>query len=172
MSPVSGDTVQDVKRQSYIDHSDDDGQIERLIAAARDHAEHYCGTRLATQTIVVKCDCFADLARLPTAPVQSITSITYLDAEGATATLSTDVYELRADGLDAAVVLKYDQTWPAIQQRSRITVTAVVGYADLPPAIKHAMLLWVGGAFENRENAAALSWTAFDSLLCNFRRGA
>lgn len=164
-------TAQEVKRQSYIDHDDDNDILTRLIATARDHAERYCGARFGTQTVTVKCDGFADMARLPEAPVQSITSIAYVDTAGTTQTLSTDVYELRSDGLDASIALKYNQTWPAIQPGSRITVTAVVGYADTPPAVKHAMILFIASAFENREPTAAEDWTAFDSLLCNFRRG-
>ncbi len=110
-------------------------------AAARSHVEAYCGTRLASQTVSIKCDGFSDFVRLSESPVQSVSSVSYVDASGATQTLSADVYELRSDGLEAAIVLKYGQAWPSIRQGSRITVTVVVGYAAVPPAIVHAMLL-------------------------------
>ncbi|SKA31035.1 head-tail connector protein [Consotaella salsifontis] len=164
-------TLDDVKRQVYVDHDDDNDLIERLIAAARDHVERYCGAMFASQTVTIKCDEFGDFSYLPVAPVSSISSIEY-DAIGGTAvTLPTSVYELRSDGIESRIVLKYGQQWPPIQPGSRITVTAVVGHDDVPPAVKHAMLLYIANAFENRENAADGGWTTMDSLLCNFRRG-
>lgn len=165
------------KQQCNIDPDDteDDALLDRLIAAARNHVEKYCGSRFAAQTITVKCDCFADMARLPEAPVASITSISYIDTAGNSQTLAASVYELRADGLEAAIVLKYSQAWPAIQPGSRITVVAVVGYAAAPEAVAQAMLGLVAHWEENRasvvigETSSAVDMFV-DSLLCNHRR--
>ena len=138
---------------------------------ARNHVESYCDIRIGAQTIVAKCDSFNDLARLPDAPVTSITSITYVDTDGATQTLATSVYELRADGLEAAVVLKFNQSWPAIQPGSRIIVTAVVGYTTAPPAVHHAMLVRIADHFTDHETVASGDFSTFDALLVNHRRG-
>lgn len=165
-------TTAEVKRRLHVDFADDDADIDLLIQSARDHGQKYCNVRFASQTVELKCDGFCDFARLPEAPVASVSSISYVDTDGATQTLATSVYELRADDLDAAIVTKYGQQWPAIQIGSRITVTAVVGYSAAPAAVKHAMLLWIADAYENRENAKIEDWTALDALLCNFRRGA
>lgn len=166
-------TLTEAKRHVHADDfTDDDAELGMLIASARNHVEKYCNTRFATQTVAVKCDCFADMARLSEAPVQSVISIQYVDTNGTTQTLAETVYELRADGLESAITLKYGQSWPAIQHKSRITLTAVAGYADAPPAVKHAILLFLSGGYEMRENAAADAWTTFDCLLSNFRRGA
>lgn len=167
--PVS---AAEVKAQAEIDFTDDDTLITLLIAGARAFAEKYCGTRFATQTISVKCDCFSDFAKFAEAPVQSVTSITYVDTDGATQTLATSVYELRNDGLEVSIVLKYGQTWPATQVGSRITVVAVVGYTTVPDDVKRALLLYIAGGYANRENMKDSDWTAFDSLLCNHRRNA
>jgi uncharacterized phiE125 gp8 family phage protein len=161
-----------VKHQCVVLHDDDDGLFEGLIATARDHVERYCGTPLATQTVEAKCDCFGDMTRLSLAPAQSVTSIEYVDTAGAQQTLAASVYEERFDGLEAAIVTKHGQNWPAIQPGSRITLTAVVGYEEFPPSIKHAMLLWIADAYEQRENKELPGWSAFDALLCNHRRGA
>jgi uncharacterized phiE125 gp8 family phage protein len=165
-------TIDEVKAQCLVDSDDDDAELENLIAAARDHVERYCNIRLATQTVEVKCDSFADMERLPVAPAQSVTSIEFRDTAGATQTVSADVYEERFDDLEAAIVLKYGQRWPAIQPGSRITLTAVVGYEAVPPAVKVAMLVFIADSYNQRENAKAEDWTALDYLLCNFRRGA
>jgi uncharacterized phiE125 gp8 family phage protein len=154
-----------------IDGNDGDAEIAFLISAARAFVEKYCGTRLVTQTIEIKCDGFADFVRLPDGPIQSVVSIGYVDASGDAQTLSGDIFELRADGLEACIVLKPGQSWPAVQRGSRILVQLVAGYADVPADIKHALLLHVGANHEQRENSTASLWTAVDALLCNHRRG-
>jgi len=166
--PVS---VEEAKRQCNVFHSDDDALFGALIAAARDYVERYCNTPLATQTIEVKCDGFCDFDWLPVAPSQSVTSIAYVATDGTDATVSLTDVEQRFDGLNASIVPAYGKQWPAIQHGSRITLTAVVGYDSLPPSIKHAMLLWIADAYEQRENKDMPGWTAFDALLCNHRRG-
>lgn len=162
-------TVVEARRQCNVFHDDDDVYFNGLIAAARDHAERYLGTPIAEQTVEVKCDCFADFSRLSVAPVSEV-DIAYTDTDGQPQTLADSVYELRADGLEVSIVLKYGQAWPPTQVGSRISVTAVVGYEEIPPAIKHAMLLWISEAYEKRENGEIPEWTAFDNLLWNYRR--
>lgn len=164
-------TLDEAKARLNIYHDDQNADTQLIIDATLNHVEKYCGTRFAEQTIVAKCDAFADFCRLPEAPVQSVTSITYVDTDGAPQTLADTVYELRNDGLDVAIVKKYGQSWPAIQKGSRITLEAVVGYEDAPPAVKHAMLLFIGSGYQYRENEKDEGWTVLDSLLCNFRRG-
>lgn len=124
--------------------ADADGVIARLVATETGFVEKYCGIYTASQTVVVKCDDFGSFSRLPVAPVTSITSATYVDAAGDSQTLANTVYELRADGLVSSVVLKFGQSWPTIQPGSRVTVTAVAGFATAPPEIVSAILLRVG----------------------------
>lgn len=161
------------KEQCHVEAADTtfDNELNRLIAAARGYAERVCGVRFYTQTVAIKCDSFDDLAWLPEAPVQSITSIEYVDTSGASQTLASSVYEERLDGLDPQVVLKYGQTWPAIQPGSRITVTAVVGHATVPDDVLQAMLLYIEHLFTGVEMTALGGWTDVDNLLFNHRRG-
>lgn len=165
-------TIAEARQQARSDIDTDlDAELTRLITVARNHVEAYCGIRIGAQTIVAKCDSFDDLARLPDAPAASITSITYVDPDGVTQTLSTDVYELRADDLEASVVLKFNQSWPSIQPGSRITVTAVVGYTTAPPAVHQAMLVRIADFFSGHEAVTSKDFTTFDALLVNHRRG-
>jgi uncharacterized phiE125 gp8 family phage protein len=163
-------SIEQVKRQSRIDGDDEDALIGDLIEEVTDHTERYCGLRLPVQTLEMRCDAFADMAVLPDGPVQSITSIEYIAPDGIETALATDVYELRAEGLVPSIVLRYGKAWPSIQPGSRIVVTAVAGFDELPPAIRNAMRLWVAKSFEQRENAPDDKWSAFDSPLSNFRR--
>ena len=170
-------TSAQAKAQLNIDSSDTtwDTLLAILIASARDHAEKVCATRFAQRTsVALLCDSFDDFARLPEAPITAV-AITYVDEAGDTQTLASSVYELRATELEAAIVLKYGQTWPAIQYGSRITVTATVGFSTVPPAAVAAMLLLVGHWFRNREaSAAALAEIPIgvNDLLINLRRNA
>jgi uncharacterized phiE125 gp8 family phage protein len=162
----------EAKAHLMVDFADDDSELDLLIKSARDHAERYCGTRFATQTVEVACDSFADFERLSEAPVQSISSIKYIDTEGVEQTLDAAVYELRADGMDPSIALKAGQRWPSVQAGSRIKLVAIVGYDVVPPAVKHAILLFIGGGYADRENTKQDGWSVFDSLLCNYRRNA
>jgi uncharacterized phiE125 gp8 family phage protein len=159
-----------LQARSEVD-TDLDAELTRLITVARNHVEKICGVRLGTQTIVVRCDCFDDMARLPDAPVQSVTSIQYVDTAGDTQTLATSVYELRADGIEASIILKYGQAWPATQSGSRITLTAVVGFSAPEPAHVHAMLLFIAEQFSSHEPVEIAGMTTLDALLINHRRG-
>jgi uncharacterized phiE125 gp8 family phage protein len=169
-APTEPITVDDAKRQCVVLHEDDDLLFDGLIAAARDYVEKYTGTPLAPQTVEIKCDSFADMARLPVAPVTSVT-VSYIDTAGAEQTIDDADIDLRADGLEASVVPAYGKRWPIPRSGSRITMKAEVGYETLPASIKHAMLLWIADAYEQRENTSLPGWTAFDALLCNYRRG-
>ncbi|AHF86707.1 hypothetical protein RLEG3_18465 [Rhizobium leguminosarum bv. trifolii WSM1689] len=170
-APSEPISKEEAKRQCSVLHDDDDALFDALITAARDHVERYCNTPLATQTVELKCDAFCDFDRLPLAPAQSVTSIAYVAADGTDATVAPSDIEERFDGLEASIVPAYEKQWPVPRNGSRIALTAVVGYESMPPSIKHAMLLWIAEAYEKRENDAPPSWTAFDALLCNHRRG-
>lgn len=165
------------KAHLRIDGTDEDDLLVSLIGAARSHLENACGIRFARRTsVALKCDAFADLARLPEVPVASVASIVYLDTAGASQTLSTSVYELRADGVEAAIVLKSGQSWPAIQYGSRITVTATLGYETAPEEITLAMSMLVAHFYDNRSAVNVGNITSelpftVNALISNHRRG-
>jgi uncharacterized phiE125 gp8 family phage protein len=132
----------------------DDAVLNDAQKAARAHVEAVTGTRLVTQTVEVKAESWNDLAALPIAPIQAVSSIAYVDTDGATQTLAGAVYDARIEGLAPLVVLKHGQAWPPIQPGSRITLTAVVGYGEpgsQPPSVLHAIRLIVGDFYANRE---------------------
>lgn len=174
------DMVRQLNAQGTLDE-DLIQQLEEQIQSARTYVEDYTGTRLITQTLTLRTDDWADLSGLPVAPVQSITSITYVDVDGATQTLAASVYEARLYGLEPSVVLKYNQTWPTIQTGSQITVTAVAGYgaagSNVPSPIMQAMKLLAADMFRFRETAQSGSIstaypveTTVQNLLANYRK--
>lgn len=161
----------------------DDTYITSLIAAATAYLDGWSGIlgrALVNQSWTQGVDAFASPLRLPLAPVQSITSVTYYDADNASQTLASSVYTLLDDELGPFVTLQADQSWPGTFSREdAVTVTYVAGYgaagSDVPASIRHAIKLLVGNFYENRE-AVVIGQTpvelpmAVHALLSPYRR--
>jgi uncharacterized phiE125 gp8 family phage protein len=161
--------LEDAKTHCRVDGGDSDSELGSMIAAARGFVEDYCGIKLVSQTVVLRCSSFCDFIDLPIAPISSVTSITYLDSSGVEQTLSTDVYETVLTDLEPTIRLKFNQSWPSVREASdAIRVTVSAGYASLPAPIHHAMLLMIGQWFDSRA-VGELSEGA-KSLLSNYRR--
>lgn len=154
VEPIS---TAEAKAQLGIDGADFDALLAIYIKAARQHVESYTGLALITQTRLLRASAFADLARLPAAPIASVASVEYLDTDGAEQTLPADVYEAVLVGLEPEVRLKVGQSWPVGRAvRDAIRVSAVCGFgatgAAVPEPIRLAMLLLAGDFLANRED--------------------
>lgn len=136
--------------------NEDDALIAAFIAAATDHLDGYTGIlgrALVTQSWRQAFTGFGCM-RLPLGPAASIAEIKYFDAAGIQQTIENTVYDLFSDARGAYVDLKPGQSWPSTFNRpDAVTVTYVAGVAaaDVPPAIKVAIMLMVGNWYENRE---------------------
>jgi uncharacterized phiE125 gp8 family phage protein len=164
-------TLADAKIWGRFDTSDDDTRITGALTAARAYVESFTGTYLIAQTVTIKCDKFSDAVNsIPLAPVASISSITYVDTSGNSQTLSTDIYEVRTDGLETALALKFGQVWPSTQDGSRITIVAGCGYATgtIPPPVLQAIRLLTIAEVDGARDGATSA--AVDMLLANYRR--
>jgi uncharacterized phiE125 gp8 family phage protein len=169
-------TLAEAKIQCRVDDDDTsfDDDLNHLVKAARVHAEYYCGVYFATQTVRAQCDSFIDMARLPMAPVQSVSSIAYIDTAGDPQTVAAETFSLRQDAFEPAIRIKRGQTWPAIEIGSRITLEAVVGGVP-DDDVRHAMKMLVAHWFVTREAVIIGTITAnvpisVDALLANHRR--
>jgi uncharacterized phiE125 gp8 family phage protein len=164
--PVS---LVEAKAQCRVDGTDSDTELNIYILAARVFVEEYTGTKLVSQAVLMQGAQLCDLYDLPAAPVISVTSVKYLDTDGAEQTLSTDVYELVNTGLEPQIRRKINQVWPSIRCASdAVRVTAVVGYSTVPEPIRAAILLIISSWFDNR-NVGPVPDGAY-SLLSNYRR--
>lgn len=147
--------VNDVKAQSIIEIVDDDTVIDGHITAARQHIENITNRALVTQTWDLFLDWFPEVIEVPKSLLQSVTSISYVDTDGASQTLESSVYTVDTDTDPGRIYLAYNQSWPSIRAiRHAITIRFVAGYGDansVPRAIKQAMLLMVAHYYENRE---------------------
>jgi uncharacterized phiE125 gp8 family phage protein len=152
--PVS---LAEAKDHLRVDVTADDVLIDSLVTQSRERCERILGKALYTQTLDYQLDAFPSngFINLPyTPPLQSVTSITYVDEDGNSDTVSSDDYIV--DTANGRLVLKADTDWPVVtlQRVAGVTVRYVAGYtnrAGIPDSVKHVMLLAIGDSYENRE---------------------
>jgi uncharacterized phiE125 gp8 family phage protein len=145
----------------------DDALVTSLLAVARkylDGRDGVLGRALITQTWRLDLPAFpawdAPL-RLPLPPLQSVTSIAYVDHVGVVQTLDPALYETVTGDWGAGIVRPvYGTGWPSARAQSdAVRITFVAGYgttgAAVPEPLLHAMKLHIGVLYENREAAAA-----------------
>jgi len=126
----------------------DDAKVQDLISVAREQAEQFCNRAFAEAGYEAR-GCGFDVALF--GPAGAITSVKYLDTDGAEQTLTNTVYELNAS-LDR-LRLKIGQSWPAVYARDdavRVVFSAGDDPADVPRSVWAAMLLIVGTLYDNR----------------------
>lgn len=97
------------------------------------------------------------MIRLPRPPLQSVTSVAYIDTNGQQQTLDSSLYLVDSISEPARLSPAYGQVWPAAQaQINAVTITFVAGWTTgtMPNTVKHAMKLLVNHWYEHREAMA------------------
>ena len=158
---VSGPTTEPVtlaqaKAHLRVDNDAEDSLISALISTARGLAETKLRRALGAQTWTRTLDAFpANAIELGMPPVQSITSVVYIDAAGDEQTLSTSDYIL--DNIQSpGWVLPSDSlgAWPSTASTvNAVTVTFVTGWAAdaVPQEVKQYILMHVASMFDRRD---------------------
>jgi len=159
--PVS---TSEAKAHLRVDTTDEDTLIASYVSAAVKYIETQTGP-LITQTWDYKVNREWPLVDnyysiyLPFSPVQSVTSVSYVDIDGNTQTLSAGLYQTVLSAPNPYLTKAYNQDWPQIRDiPDAITVRFVAGYtnaAAVPAPIKSAILLMVGRLYEHREEVIA-----------------
>jgi len=132
----------------------DDTDIGVLIATARDMAETITRRAFVTQTWEYVLDGFPTGGIvLPLPPLQSVTSIKYIDTNGTQQTLDALLYAVDTDSEPGLVVPAYGESWPSTRDEvNAVRVRFVAGYgdaADVPAAIKTWIKMRVGTLYDN-----------------------
>jgi len=164
ITPPAADpvTLDEVKDNSRVEVTDDDGLIALLIKAATTAAEKFTRRQLITAQLRLSLDEFppADEAiQLPLPPIQSIESIKYIDIEGVEQTL-TGFQEALTDE-PARLKPEFDKFWPdtrLVVEAVKVEFTAGFGLAstDVPDAIRQAIIMTASHWYEHREAASEL----------------
>ncbi|AGH48764.1 hypothetical protein G432_05185 [Sphingomonas sp. MM-1] len=151
-----------------------DATLDHLRKAARSYVEAYTGLSLIERTAQLRFTRWADIARLPVAPVSAAT-IQYIGADNITATLDPVDYDLFVDGYESGVDLLAPA--PSLGRgRAPITVQVSTGFtpSSVPLHVKQAILLLIAWWFDNPTaivTGPALGEPphAVAALLCNDR---
>lgn len=151
------------------DLTDDNDYITEAIVGARQRVEEFLNRALVTQTIALyldrwpynpKADGHASQVELPhAAPLQSVSSISYVDTDGNTQTFSSANYVVDTAAHPGRVYPAYGEVWPTVRNQPKaITITYAAGYGvpsvnedAIPKHIKRAIYLTVAEWYENRE---------------------
>ena len=152
-------TLTEAKSHLRVDITDDDSYITALIQAVREHAEPFLGRALITQTWDLFINNFppsGSWLEIPFPPLQSVTTIKYIDENGTQQTLSSSIYTVDTNAEMGRVFLAYDQVWPTVRPiLNAIEIRFVAGYGanaeDIPESIRQGMKMLLGHLYENRE---------------------
>jgi len=139
----------DAKTFMRILETDDDALITSMIVAAREFAENYTNRQFKQATFELITNRFIDGMKLRKNPIQSISSIQYMDENGTYQTLSTENYYLYFDN---GIGHLHFEDLPSIKDDKRaVKITFVSGYATVPSSIVSYLKVLVSTLYENRE---------------------
>lgn len=164
-------TKAEAKLWLKVDNTADDDIVDALIESARTWVERHCNIGLLPQTITQVYDDWPEGREfeLTVTPIRSVSSIKYLDSDGAEQTLSSALYTVDYYQRPARVQLKYSQTWPTLyDQVNSVSAIYSVGYdaaSAVPGPVVTAMKLAIADAYENRQDYIKRMPTAAEYLL-------
>lgn len=153
-----------------------DPLLVSFIKAAREHAESFLGRALITQTWDYKLRGFpidGSEIKLPRPPLQSVTSITYTDADGVSQTWSASLYQAETPTSPWASFghvrpvegESYPTTKPLTYDAVKVRYLAGYGSAasSVPAGILNAVKAGVAELYDHRDQQ--LAFAAMDVLL-------
>ena len=180
--PVS---LQEVKQHLRLvvgdeTYTTEDGTLQIYLDAAVSHLDGYSGVLgrcLVTQTWRQDFDAFAKCMRLPLLAA-TVASVKYRAPTGTLSTVASTEYSLKSDDFGSYVRFNDDYVFPGeLAQSQAVLIEFTAGYgaaADVPAAIKAAILLLVGHFYINRLAATSepvnVVPMAVDALITPFRR--
>jgi len=152
-SPV---TISEARLHLDLDDNYYDQQLDTLIKVSTRRLEQDTRRSLVTQTHVLSMDTFPSngIIELPTAPVQSVTSVTYVDTADATQTFSSSKYSVDSNNTPSRIVLNDGESFPTVRGHyDDVKVTYISGYgstvASVDPVAKFAILMLVSHLFNS-----------------------
>lgn len=133
--------------------------VEQYIEAAIGRVEACSGRVLFKRTCKLTLDSFGTAVVIPASPVIAVTSVQYVDTDGATQTLDPANYAL-IDRLDTPSLFPaYGKSWPAARSfPGAVSITFEAGYgADMetiPAPLRQAVMQTVADWFRFAGNVA------------------
>lgn len=177
VTPAASEPVSLVEAKAHlrVDVTDDDLLITSLISSARLHAEMVTQRQFVTATWKLVLDAFPgpSLMGVPAgvpfslpghavllnkSPVQSVTSIKYLDMAGVQQTMPSTDYTVDTSTEPARITPVFGKIWPiSMPQIGAVEITFNSGYSAVPEGIKSWIKLRIASLYENREEVALMN---------------
>ena len=156
---VNAISDQEAKDQSRNELTDEDTLVGVYVDIAQNYAESSTNIQFITATWKLR------LEEFPTGnepiifernPVQSITSIEYVDTDGNSQTWDSSKYEVDTKSMPGKVRPINTESYPSTKdQYDAVTITFVAGYGDattdVPDTWRGGLQLMVAYLFENRD---------------------
>lgn len=180
-------TLTEAKAHLRVDHTLDDTLITALIVVARKYAEKYTRRAFIQQTMELTLPCFTDtVIQLPCPPLQSITHVKYIDADGVLQTVDSADYQADTYRSPGLIKPAYLESWPSLTRNdfNMVQIRYVAGYptsgspisdidyaANVPEPIKQWIKIRVATLYEFREAivtgaiVATLQYSFIDGML-------
>jgi len=155
IEPVS---IADMKDHARVETAADDTLIAYYVRAARQIIEEWSGRQLITATWKLYLDAFpAQEILVPRPPLQSVSSISYVDTNGDDQPWDSNSYRVDTKSEPGRITEAYGESWPSPRNvANAVTVTCAAGYGDnrhdVPGPIRQALMLFVGHLYEHRES--------------------
>lgn len=135
-------TLAEAKRWLRVDSSDDDADIAALIVEAREKVEADSGVALITQVKTAFIAGFRSLwgdVNIPYPPLQSVSSVKFLDMGGTLLTIDPTTYVSQAGSIPARLWVPLGRSWPITgPYPDAVQVTYVCGFGDSADAVPMA----------------------------------
>lgn len=171
-------TLEEAKLFLRVDTDADDTIIQALISAAREMCEQYTRRILITTTVDEYFDQFPTYRNprdrgylyLSRGPVQSVTSVKYLDGVGSEVTVDSSAYVV--DTISEPARIASTAGWFATNGIiNQVIVRYVVGTeaSAVPAPLKQGMLLIISDLYDNRADKVHKMPTASEYLFNPFR---
>lgn len=133
--PVSVSLASD---HAQIDFTDDDTLIDGYVSAARGLVETMTNRAIIEQTRTLRMCGFptsdAQFFELPGGNIQSVTSFSYVDVDGATQAFADYVLDNGTTSGTARLHLQHGASWPEVQGSGLpVTIVYVAGYSSAVP---------------------------------------
>lgn len=171
VEPVSLDEAKEHLRVE-MEMTDEDPLIDSMTRSVRAECESIARRAFVTQTWDLILDAWptTGVIEVPLPPLQSVTSITYVDSDEIGYTMPATDYGVDADSEPGRIYLKAGKSWPggSLRQVAGVKVRFVAGFssADLVPDIyKAAIRLGLDVYYNNRDGASVQQSNTIVSLL-------
>lgn len=157
-------TIAELKTYMSLDSTAYDTMLTGFISACRDAIEKHSGRTFISTSYEMFFDGFPSVIELLHPPVQSVTSIYYVNTAGADTLLASNQYRVDLASLFPRIEPAYGVLWPSIRNISNsVKVTYLAGYGttavSVPQNIKSCIMAVAADLFEHRESNLEINLT-------------